>query len=195
MPATIPSTEDPVPANNLPPPRRVITTHTPSGSSIFDTALPAEIPIQVLDPSASAALAYVSQVPITTLDSNTSTDNDITKYTQLLQDPPGLTIRDSTVLRSYDMAPGVSSPLHRTTSVDYLVVLYGEMELTLDSGQTRRIKAGEVVIQRGTMHSWKNVSEGWARMLAVTIPVGELIVGGEKKGEELGGIEGLKDSE
>ncbi|KAL9616952.1 MAG: hypothetical protein Q9160_008222 [Pyrenula sp. 1 TL-2023] len=189
MPTTIPSDATPVPVNDLPPHTRVITTHTDTGKSVFDETLPREVPVQVLDPRASAALTYVAAIPAALAGDNA----DLRAYTSLLHDPPGLTIPNAAVLRAYDMGPGVASPLHRTTSIDFLVVLYGEMELTLDSGEIRHVKAGEVVIQRGTMHSWKNVSEGWARMLAVTIPVNELVVGGESKKEDLGGIEGFKE--
>lgn len=188
-PVTIPVDDGPPPPSNLPAHTRVITTHTPAGKSVFNTTLPKEVPFQVLDPRASAALTYVAQFPTSLTD-----DADVNNYSELLNDPPGLAVSNSAVLRAFDMAPGIKSPLHRTTSIDYLVVLYGELELTLDSGQTQNIRAGEVVIQRGTMHSWKNVSSSWARMLAVTIPVNELIVGGERKGEDLGGMEEFKDS-
>lgn len=168
----------------------MITTHTPEGKSVFHTALPDEAPVQVLDPRASASLAYVAKLP-----ASVAGDTDISNYAELLKDPPGLTIPDSAVLRWYDIGPGVESPLHRTMSIDYLVVLFGELELGLDSGETRTIRLGDVVIQRGTLHSWKNAGSTWARTLAVTIPVEGIVVGGEKVGEDLGTITGFKNSE
>ena len=40
------------------------------------------------------------------------------------------------------------------------------MELKLDSGEVRSLKKGDVVVQRGTNHAWRNTSETeWARML------------------------------
>ncbi|KAK4867920.1 hypothetical protein LT330_007579 [Penicillium expansum] len=189
MTVTLPADNGPVPPTTLPPPTRVITTHTPDGKSVFERSFPREIPVQEIEAGASAALTYVTKIP-----ASLTKDADVNNYSALLKDPPGLTISDAAVLRSYDMAPGVESPLHRTMSIDFLVVLRGEMLLTLDSGETENIRAGEVVVQRGTMHSWKNVSSDWARMLAVTIPVNNLVVGGEVMGEHLGGIPGLKDS-
>ncbi|KAI0450346.1 RmlC-like cupin domain-containing protein [Xylaria acuta] len=185
-----PAEEGIVPPNDLPPQRRVITAHTTDGTSIFDSSLPEETPIQVLSNKAAASLAYAVQIPPTFTD-----DADIGNYTRLLKDPPGLTISDSAVLRWYDIGPGVESPLHRTMSIDYLVVLFGYLELVLDSGETRTLRPGDVVIQRGTMHSWKNITSGWARTLAVTIPVHGMIVGGQSVGEDLGSIEGFKKSE
>jgi len=180
--------EGSVPPNNLPPHTRLITTHTPDGKSVFDKRIPKAVPIQVLDARSSAAMTYVAAIPTVITD-----DVDIVYYADLLKDPPGLTVPGTAVLRAYDMAPGIVSPMHRTKSVDYMIVLCGEVELALDSGEKQIIRPGEVVIQRGTMHSWKNVGTEWARMLATTIPIESLVVGGEVKGEELGGI-GFKDS-
>ncbi|KAI3324035.1 hypothetical protein HD806DRAFT_496270 [Xylariaceae sp. AK1471] len=178
-----------LPPNTLPPPRRLITTHTSDGKSVFYPDLPEEAPVQVLDPRASAALAYVTKLP-----ASLASETDISDYAKLAADPPGLTISDSAVLRWYDIGPGVESPLHRTMSIDYLVILYGEVDLVLDSGESRTMRPGEVVIQRGTFHSWRNKSSTWVRTLAVTIPIENMIVGGKVVGEELGDIQGFKRS-
>lgn len=64
------------------------------------------------------------------------------------------------------MPPGTTSPMHRTISLDYGVVLEGEMELVLDSGDVRLLKRGDLAVQRGTLHSWRNTSKtDWSRML------------------------------
>ena len=58
--------------------------------------------------------------------------------------------------------------MHRTVSLDYGIVLQGEMELVLDSGETRLMKVGDVAVQRGTMHAWRNTSSTeWGRMIYV----------------------------
>lgn len=54
------------------------------------------------------------------------------------------------------IAPGGASPMHRTDSLDYGICLSGELEMELDSGEVTTIRAGEVVIQRGTYHRWHN---------------------------------------
>jgi hypothetical protein len=84
--------------------------------------------------------------------------------------------------------------------LDYGVVLEGEVELILDSGETRVMKRGDVSVQRGTNHAWKNVTpdkidkEGkkigqWARMLYVLLPAEEIEVEGKGKlGESVDGI-------
>ena len=58
--------------------------------------------------------------------------------------------------------------MHRTESIDYGVVISGEMTLVLDRGETL-LKAGDVVVQRGTNHAWANRSGKPCRMLFVLV--------------------------
>ncbi len=51
-------------------------------------------------------------------------------------------------------APG----MHTTESIDYGIVLDGEIELELSKGQRTLLKAGDVVVQNGTRHAWRNHS-------------------------------------
>lgn len=80
--------------------------------------------------------------------------------------------------------------MHRTKSLDYGIVLEGEVELVLDSGERRRMGPGDVAVQRATMHQWRNVDEKrWARMMFVLM---DCVVGEGAKGEDLGaGVDGL----
>ena len=58
--------------------------------------------------------------------------------------------------------------MHRTETVDYAVVLEGEITLILDEGEVQ-LKAGDVVIQRGTSHAWSNRSGKKVKMMYVLI--------------------------
>lgn len=58
--------------------------------------------------------------------------------------------------------------MHRTESVDYGVVIDGELTLVLDEGEVQ-LQAGSVVVQRGTNHAWANRSGRNCRMLFVLI--------------------------
>jgi mannose-6-phosphate isomerase-like protein (cupin superfamily) len=58
--------------------------------------------------------------------------------------------------------------MHRTESIDYGVVIEGEMTLVLDKGEAL-LRAGSVVIQRGTNHAWANRSGKVCRMLFVLV--------------------------
>lgn len=100
-------------------------------------------------------------------------------------------IPGGTVLRMVDLPPGATSPMHRTVSLDYGIVLEGEIELILDKGATRLMKRGDMSVQRGTIHAWKNVSaEGkWARMLYILQECIPLEIAGQVLGEDYGGLQ------
>lgn len=59
--------------------------------------------------------------------------------------------------------------MHRTPTVDVIVVVSGEMDLVLDSGQVAHLGPGDAVIQRGTMHAWR--ATGPEPCLAVAVMV------------------------
>ncbi|KAF5656717.1 cupin domain-containing protein [Fusarium heterosporum] len=168
-------------ANNtrkdLRPIKRFITTHTSQGKPTFSDALSEDAPFQTLPDNVDFALCYATdQFPVVLGD-----DADIDKYRGYTENLPGITIPMGTVLRVVDMPPGALSPMHRTISLDYGVVLEGEIDLILDSGEKRTMKQGDISIQRGTNHAWKNRSEtSWARMLYVLQPAGRLVVGGQE---------------
>ena len=61
-----------------------------------------------------------------------------------------------TVIRITEFAPGAPKFMHRTETVDYALLLSGECDLELDSGEVAHLKPGDVVVQRGTMHAWVN---------------------------------------
>jgi mannose-6-phosphate isomerase-like protein (cupin superfamily) len=75
------------------------------------------------------------------------------------EDPSGkkiaTTIDNGTVFRVVSFGPGVAPRNHRTDSIDYAVVMSGEIDMELDIG-TVHLKAGDVLVQRGTVHNWVN---------------------------------------
>jgi hypothetical protein len=58
--------------------------------------------------------------------------------------------------------------MHRTETVDYGIVLEGELVLILDRGETT-VRAGDIVIQRGTNHAWANRSDKNCRIAFILI--------------------------
>ena len=76
--------------------------------------------------------------------------------------------RNGTKLRINELPPGACSPMHRTQTVDYGIVLDGEVVLVLDDSETV-LRAGDVVVQRGTSHRWENRSGATARVAFVLI--------------------------
>lgn len=69
--------------------------------------------------------------------------------------PIGTTIPGGSVFRIVSFAPGVAARNHRTDSIDYAVVMAGEIDMVLDR-ETVHLKAGDVLVQRGTIHNWVN---------------------------------------
>jgi len=67
----------------------------------------------------------------------------------------GTTIANGTVFRVVSFGPGVAPRNHRTDSIDYAVVMSGEIDMELDDGKVH-LKAGDVLVQRGTIHNWVN---------------------------------------
>jgi hypothetical protein len=64
--------------------------------------------------------------------------------------------------------PGAHPGMHRTETVDYGIVLEGEIDLVLDDGEVHLI-AGDAVVQVGTNHAWVNRTEQTTRMAFVLI--------------------------
>jgi mannose-6-phosphate isomerase-like protein (cupin superfamily) len=69
--------------------------------------------------------------------------------------PVGAPGPDGTVFRIIEYGPGVAPRNHRTSTIDYAVVISGEIDMELDEGAVH-LKAGDVVVQRGTIHNWVN---------------------------------------
>ena len=62
---------------------------------------------------------------------------------------------NGTVFRIVEYQPGVAPRNHRTESIDYAVVLSGEIDMELDDS-TVHLRAGDALVQRGTIHNWVN---------------------------------------
>ena len=77
-----------------------------------------------------------------------------------------------TVIRIVDLEPRSRSPLHRTRSLDYGIVLAGSVTLVLDDGSETPLGVGDVVVQRGTDHAWVNDADEPARMVFVLVDAG-----------------------
>jgi len=65
------------------------------------------------------------------------------------------TLKNGTIFRIIEFAPGLAPRNHRTDSIDYIVIISGEIDMELD-GSVVHLKAGDVMVQRGTIHNWIN---------------------------------------
>jgi quercetin dioxygenase-like cupin family protein len=128
--------------------RRVVTGHNAAGRSVvkddrkFDPQL---------IPSGDAEFALIWTAPTLPVENNDEIDGR--------EREAGLTLHGGSVIRVVDMLPGKQSPMHRTNSLDYGIVVSGQLELELDDGAVTLLGPGDIVIQRGTMHLWRNPSQ------------------------------------
>ena len=67
----------------------------------------------------------------------------------------GTTLAGGTILRVVEFSPGVQARNHRTDSIDYAIIMSGEIDMEMDGTMTH-LKAGDVLVQRGTIHNWIN---------------------------------------
>jgi naringenin degradation protein FdeH len=75
-----------------------------------------------------------------------------------------------------DFPPGNQPHMHRTETVDYVIVMEGEIEMDMDDS-TVKLKAGDIMIQRGTNHAWANRSSKRARVAFVLVDAEPLGIG------------------
>ena len=75
-----------------------------------------------------------------------------------------------------DFPPGCPSSMHRTETIDYVIVVSGEIDMDMDDS-TVKLKAGDVVIQRGTNHAWANRGTETARIAVVLVDAKPLGIG------------------
>ncbi|KAH7121392.1 hypothetical protein EDB81DRAFT_700191 [Dactylonectria macrodidyma] len=162
---------------------RVITTLDEHGKSVFSTALPEEAErVSVQGGAAYFSLPYVTgEWPV-----DLNNDKDLERYEAFLAHPPGVTQQGGTVMRTVDFPPLSLSPMHRTVSLDFGIVTAGEIEVILDSGETRLLRVGDICVQRATMHAWKNPSKTeWGRMTFILAPAQDLEHKGHKIKDEV----------
>jgi quercetin dioxygenase-like cupin family protein len=62
---------------------------------------------------------------------------------------------DGTILRIVQYQPGVAPRKHRTETIDYAVVISGEIDMQLDDSVVH-LRAGDVLVQQATLHDWVN---------------------------------------
>jgi quercetin dioxygenase-like cupin family protein len=68
-----------------------------------------------------------------------------------------------------EFQPGNAAHLHRTDTIDYVICVFGEIDMFLDDKQYITLRAGDVLIQRGTYHAWANRSDEPCRLAVVLL--------------------------
>ena len=144
--------------STLPAVQRVVTGHDARGRAVFSSE---DCSTARRTASGDADFLLVWTTATVPADNNDETEGRLREA--------GLTIHRGSVIRVVDVLPGRASPMHRTNSIDYGVVLTNEIELELDIGEARTVKAGGIIVQRGTNHLWRNRTSHTTRMVFVLI--------------------------
>ncbi len=127
--------------------RRIVTTHDETGSAII---LSDETIAMASFPGADMSGAVVWTTGVLPADNVTDVEGD--------RRDAGASLKGGSVMRVTEFGPGFVSPMHRTLSIDYAMVLSGELDMVLDSSQTVRLRPGDTLVQRGGAHFWRNPS-------------------------------------
>jgi quercetin dioxygenase-like cupin family protein len=75
-----------------------------------------------------------------------------------------------------DYPPGNTGTMHRTETIDYVIVLAGEIDMDMDDSSVH-LRAGDTLIQRGTNHAWMNRGTETARVAFVLVDAEPLNIG------------------
>jgi quercetin dioxygenase-like cupin family protein len=140
-------------------PRRVVTGHDERGVSVFVSDGPLPVVRAAPDGAYFCEIWSTAATPAPVA----ATEDDPTLSALTVPPAP-----NGTKIRINEFPPGAVSPMHRTQSVDYGIVLSGEVVLALDDTETV-LRAGDVVVQRGTNHRWENRTADTARMAFILV--------------------------
>ncbi|HTH99078.1 MAG TPA: cupin domain-containing protein [Stellaceae bacterium] len=124
--------------------RRVVTGHKPNGDA---TVIIDEMSSDIVHARQGATFCNVWSSPF-------PVDND--DETDGAKQIVGTAMKGRSVFRLVEYQPGVLPRNHRTDSIDYAIVISGEIHMELDKGEVVALKAGDVLVQRGTIHNWEN---------------------------------------
>jgi quercetin dioxygenase-like cupin family protein len=147
--------------------RRVVTGHDADGRAVvqIDEMVKNQASTR---PGATACVVWTTEgFPV---DNNGKDDAGLRRT--------GTTLENGTVFRLLELAPGASPRNHRTDSIDYGVVMSGEIDMELD-GSSVHLKAGDVLVQRGTMHNWVNRGSEPCVIAFVLIAANSVTAGGK----------------
>jgi len=146
--------------------RRVVTGHDANGRAVVKIDEMAKNQTSTR-PGATACVVWTTEgFPV---DNNGEADEGLRRT--------GTTLPNGTVFRLLELAPGAGPRNHRTDSIDYAVVVSGEIDMELD-GSTVHLQAGDVLVQRGTMHNWVNRGTEPCVIAFVLIAANPVTVGG-----------------
>jgi uncharacterized cupin superfamily protein len=150
--------------------RRVVTTHDPAGKTVLLSDHRIPLPSFPGGKAKGAVVWTTGTVPADNI-------GDV----QGEKRAASMSLKGGSVLRITEFGPGFVSPMHRTLSIDYAVVLSGELELVLDGEHAVKLWPGDAVVQRGTNHAWRNPSpDRPCRIMIAMIEARPVMIAGKR---------------
>jgi quercetin dioxygenase-like cupin family protein len=148
--------------------RRIVTGHDAKGKAVALIDEVIDSP-KVGRPGALVAPIWVTEgFPV-----DNDGDEDASKRKAATVVPNG------SAFRVIEFKPGVQARNHRTQSIDYAVVMLGEIDMDMD-GEIIHLKAGDVLVQRGTIHNWINSGKESCVIAFVLIDARPVTAGGRR---------------
>lgn len=148
--------------------RRVVTGHDANGKAVVKIDEPVKNIVQGRPGANSSVIWSTDKFPT---DNSDDFDGSQRKV--------GTSVDNGTVFRVVQFNPGVTPRNHRTDSIDYAVVMSGEIDMALDDGAVVRLKAGDVLVQRGTIHNWINNGKEPCQIAFVLVGAKPVTAGGK----------------
>ena len=138
--------------------RRILTGHDAQGRSLIsDDSLIDSHPGK-MDAAINIADLWLNALP-PSLDGADPTQSDF----------PVLPSNGGAVFRILELMPGTAPHMHKTATIDYIVVLAGTLSMLLDDGTELAMKPHETMIQRATVHGWANRGTEPCRFATVVV--------------------------
>ena len=147
--------------------RRVVTGHDADGRAIVKID---EVSKHVFTGRAGATACSIWTTEGLPANDDGAADEGVRKV--------GTTLKNGTIFRVIEFAPGLAARNHRTDSIDYIVVIAGEIDMELDETVVH-LKAGDVMVQRGTIYNWINRGPAPCVLAVILVDAKSVEVGGK----------------
>lgn len=139
--------------------RRIVTAHDQNGRSMLGADSVIEAQPGKMQASVAVANLWINESLPPVLDGADPIEKPF----------PMLPSHGGAVFRILELAPGTAPHMHKTETIDYIVVLAGTLSMLLDDGTEVAMKPYDTMIQRATVHGWANRGSEPARFATVVI--------------------------